>query len=159
MLGESIISEVPQYKMNTEYCYASNVCSYIFIDSFYCFRVQNDNDADGVGNPCDRRRDHDADGIKDSTDNCLTIVNTDQMNHDGDSYGDACDTDDDNDGVLDTVDNCPLVANPDQLDSNGERIVEGEREGGGGIKGIKFTTCVSDITPTYNRLIISIESR
>ena len=82
--------------------------------------VQNDNDADGVGNPCDRGRDRDRDGIKNSADNCQSDINSDQLNHDNDSYGDACDTDDDNDGVLDTVDNCPLVANPDQMDSNGE---------------------------------------
>lgn len=75
---------------------------------------------DGVGNKCDKGKDQDNDGIKDAIDNCRRIVNPDQLNHDGDMFGDACDTDDDNDRVLDDVDNCPLVANQDQLDSDGE---------------------------------------
>ena len=94
----------------------------------YYVLLQSDNDADGVGNPCDRRRDRDSDGIKDSADNCQSVINSDQLNHDSDSNGDACDDDDDDDGVLDTEDNCPLVANDDQLDTDGERERERERE-------------------------------
>ena len=86
---------------------------------------------DGVGDVCDRNRDRDRDGIKDTVDKCRSVVDPDQLNHDADSLGDACDTDDDNDGVLDDVDNCPLVANKDQLDSDRERMGrEGGREGG-----------------------------
>ena len=95
--------------------------------SFHLFLLQKDKDMDGVGNACDRKKDADKDGIKDSIDNCVSVVNPDQMNHDDDSSGDACDEDDDNDGHLDEVDNCPLVANEDQLDSDGKE--EGGREG------------------------------
>ena len=85
-----------------------------------CINLQKDTDDDGVGNVCDRKKDRDRDGIKNSVDNCLSVINPEQSNHDDDSSGDACDADDDNDGILDTADNCPLVANPDQLDSDGK---------------------------------------
>ena len=53
--------------------------------------------------------DTDGDGVLDSApDNCPTVPNSDQANTDGDSEGDACDSDDDNDGLTDEVpDNCP----------------------------------------------------
>jgi len=88
--------------------------------------------------------DLDQDGIADVIDNCSLISNPNQANFDGDSSGDACDTDDDGDGVLDysdafpldanesvdtdgdgigdNSDNCKLVKNGDQFDSNGNGI-------------------------------------
>ena len=53
--------------------------------------------------------DTDGDGVVDSApDNCPTVPNSDQANTDGDSEGDACDSDDDNDGLTDSFpDNCP----------------------------------------------------
>lgn len=53
--------------------------------------------------------DTDGDGVLDSApDNCPTVPNSDQANTDGDSEGDACDSDDDNDGLTDNFpDNCP----------------------------------------------------
>ena len=53
--------------------------------------------------------DTDGDGVLDSApDNCPTVPNSDQANTDGDSQGDACDSDDDNDGLTDSFpDNCP----------------------------------------------------
>jgi hypothetical protein len=81
-----------------------------------------------VGEPCPPAPtptpppDGDGDTVSDATDNCPTVANPAQTNTDGDSEGDACDTDDDNDTVLDTSDNCSLVANPTQADSDGDGI-------------------------------------
>lgn len=47
--------------------------------------------------------DSDGDGVTDTGDNCPIVANPTQLNTDGDTQGDACDTDDDNDGVSDTV--------------------------------------------------------
>jgi len=54
-------------------------------------------------------KDTDGDGVLDSApDNCPTVPNSNQANTDGDSQGDACDSDDDNDGLTDNFpDNCP----------------------------------------------------
>ncbi len=48
--------------------------------------------------------DCDDDGVANTTDNCPTIANADQLDTDSDGLGDACDDDDDNDGVPDTSD-------------------------------------------------------
>jgi hypothetical protein len=70
--------------------------------------------------------DTDYDGIPDSSDNCPTISNTEQIDMDLDGVGDECDNcptvananqaDTDNDGVGDACDNCPTVANANQSD-------------------------------------------
>ena len=64
--------------------------------------------------------DSDLDKAFDSADNCPSVANADQANADGDSEGDACDTDDDGDGVDDANDNCPSVANADQANADGD---------------------------------------
>ena len=45
--------------------------------------------------------DQDGDGIANSNDNCPRVSNSNQLNTDGDSQGNACDTDDDNDFMSD----------------------------------------------------------
>lgn len=52
--------------------------------------------------------DWDFDGVTDIDDNCSGTSNADQLNFDGDSWGDACDSDDDNDGTADLEDCAPL---------------------------------------------------
>ena len=67
-------------------------------------------------------KDTDKDLIADSEDNCVTVVNPNQLDTDGDGQGDACDDDDDNDGIPDATDNCILVVNPDQLDTDADGV-------------------------------------
>ncbi len=52
--------------------------------------------------------DTDADEIGDHVDNCPSIYNLTQDDHDGDNQGDVCDADDDNDLVDDALDCAPL---------------------------------------------------
>lgn len=46
--------------------------------------------------------DHDADGVDDEFDTCLTVANAHQFDNDRDGWGDACDADRDQDGVIST---------------------------------------------------------
>lgn len=64
--------------------------------------------------------DADGDGIRDDADNCPQIPNPDQLDTDGDGFGNVCDADDDGDGVNDAADNCVLLYNPDQQDLDGD---------------------------------------
>jgi hypothetical protein len=49
--------------------------------------------------------------IGDTSDNCKSASNTDQLDSDEHGQGDACDPDDDEDGLADVQDDCPTIAN------------------------------------------------
>ncbi|MBK8676823.1 MAG: FG-GAP repeat protein [Cellvibrionales bacterium] len=54
-------------------------------------------------------------------DNCPSVSNANQIDTDGDSFGDACDVDDDNDGVADVSDAFPLDSS-ESVDTDGDGI-------------------------------------
>jgi len=74
--------------------------------------------------------DDDGDGVADGDDNCPVTGNPDQLDTDGDGFGDVCDGgcyligldewETDCDGVPDGLDNCPGIANPNQDDADGD---------------------------------------
>ena len=72
--------------------------------------------------------DLDFDGVLDGVDNCPKLANVDQINHDGDAYGDLCDDDDDNDGVDDLLDDCPYGDVGWQANANADHDGDGCRD-------------------------------
>ena len=71
--------------------------------------------------------DRDGDGIENQNDNCQWVANSDQLDTDGDGFGDVCDFcqgngqyDTDQDDLCDRDDNCYSVPNPGQEDSDGD---------------------------------------
>lgn len=68
-----------------------------------------------------RQADIDGDGVVDLRDNCVQIVNADQIDVDRNGRGDVCD-DYDRDGVIQLNDNCPNHANREQTDTDGDGI-------------------------------------
>ena len=57
------------------------------IPLFFDVSWQRDKDMDGIGDVCDTSRDRDSDGVQDGKDNCERVPNSDQLDTDGDSYG------------------------------------------------------------------------
>ena len=76
---------------------------------------------DGTGQNAGHVRIFKVSGTNDNADNCPLVANADQLNTDGDAFGDGCDTDDDGDGVADTDDAFPLDAN-ETLDTDSDGI-------------------------------------
>jgi hypothetical protein len=65
--------------------------------------------------------DTDKDGVPDIRDNCVSIVNSDQMDINNNSKGDVCD-DFDQDGLMNSNDNCLDNPNQNQKDSDSDGI-------------------------------------
>ena len=66
--------------------------------------------------------DTDGDGIPDGRDNCPQVANPDQIDRDGDHWGDACDGDRDGDGIANEKDDCPDVYDPQQADQDRDHL-------------------------------------
>jgi len=109
-------------------------------------RGQGDQDADSVGDVCDRcpldaQDDGDEDGFCANEDNCPNVFNAMQADDDGDGYGDVCDpcpgergVDQDGDLLCLGEDNCPDVANPGQEDLDDDGVGDAcdpDRDGDG----------------------------
>ena len=89
--------------------------------------------------------DTDGDGILDSSDNCVNQANSDQLDTDEDSLGNACDPDDDNDGVSDSDDTFPLDATEtEDTDSDGIGNNTDEDDDGDGVSDIDEETAGSN---------------
>src|SRR3989338_2086238 len=67
--------------------------------------------------------DQDHDGIIDERDSCISVVNADQADHDGDGRGDACDPDSDNDGLAD-IDEVARGLNPLNPDTDNDGMID-----------------------------------
>lgn len=90
-------ADVDECAGETDNCDANATCS----NSAGSFSCACNAGYSGDGRTC-VDVDADNDGIEDSTDNCPTAANPEQVDTDQDSAGDACDADDDGDGLLDT---------------------------------------------------------
>jgi hypothetical protein len=76
--------------------------------------------------------DRDGDGVRNGSDNCPDVSNSDQLDTDSDGLGDVCDgqndtdtdtdTDTDSDGIPDQADNCPAVPNVGQVDADSDGL-------------------------------------
>ena len=76
---------------------------------------------DAAENPVFKDPDLDEDGVADSRDNCVNIINDGQEDKDSNGRGDACE-DYDRDGMPAARDNCPEDANRLQQDVDGDGI-------------------------------------
>lgn len=65
--------------------------------------------------------DSDGDSVGDRADNCLRVANPDQVNLDGDPWGDACDSDLDGDGWANAQDAFPMDK-AEWLDTDGDKL-------------------------------------
>ncbi|KAG7269124.1 hypothetical protein CRUP_013388 [Coryphaenoides rupestris] len=94
-------------------CNKNANCVYLGVFSDTMFRCECKPGYAGNGYIC---------GEDTDLDNCPSLPNSGQEDHDKDGLGDECDHDDDNDGIPDDRDNCPKVYNPAQYDADRDDI-------------------------------------
>ena len=84
---------------NTIYASFLNATSFVLVDG-------NDNQFDDIDALATRipAEDSDGDGVPDANDNCIEVWNPDQVDTNGDGYGNFCDQDLDGDGDIDIAD-------------------------------------------------------
>jgi len=98
--------------------------------------------------------DADLDTVTDLCDNCLGLVNTNQLDDDDDRVGNACDEcpgeddriDGDGDGVVYGCDNCPNDANADQDDEDGDGFGDPCDHCPAIANGPELSTCIDGLT-------------
>ncbi|MCP4321240.1 MAG: hypothetical protein GY787_05210, partial [Alteromonadales bacterium] len=90
--------------------------------------LKRDTDGDGVFDnkdvaPTDPelRFDNDSDGVANKVDNCPLQSNPEQLNSDGDLFGNACDLDNDNDGLTD-LQEAEFKSNPLKADTDDDGL-------------------------------------
>ena len=74
--------------------------------------------------------DADGDAVPDPIDNCPAVANPDQLDTDGDTQGDACDTDDDDDGLTDDEE-AALGTDPLLADTDGDGLTDFDEDAAG----------------------------
>jgi hypothetical protein len=82
--------------------------------------------------------DSDGDGVPDSGDNCTVVVNADQLDADGDGYGNICDGDLNNSGFVNTADFGLLRSVIGQAASSGPLAAAADMNGSGTVTTADF---------------------
>ncbi|MFO1518218.1 MAG: thrombospondin type 3 repeat-containing protein [bacterium] len=105
--GVNIVADAPPQETDSDHDGVPN-------DSDNCPNVSNGPDTPGIKKE-DIQKDTDKDGVGDVCDNCPDVSNADQLDHNNNHVGDACEPppcdDKDGDGVCDDEDNCPGISN------------------------------------------------
>jgi hypothetical protein len=99
--------------------------------------------------------DTDSDGIADGADNCPDTANASQLDTDGDSAGDACDSDDDGDGMSDTYENTYGL---DPLDATGTNGASGDADSDGFTNLEEYTAGSAADDPSSNAGVLSLSA-
>ena len=85
-------------------CGYPNTCIFDNVQTYAINRALNPDDVAGIITVYGSAPDADLDGMVDSLDNCRLVVNANQLDSDGDRYGNICDADLNNSGLVTTAD-------------------------------------------------------